>query len=344
MDLSALSLPLLGIVFAGAALVIGWFGIRLTREADRLADATGMGEALMGGLLLGGITSLPGITASVTAAAAGHANLAVSNALGGIAAQTALLAIADMFYRKANLEHAASSLSNMLQAALLIVLLAMPLLAMAGRNMSVLGIHPISLLLILAYGFGMRMVSRVRSRPMWKPRLTDETRPDQAAPENVALRSTKVMWIKCILFGGIIGFSGYVVAKAAAALSAQTGLSETFVGALLTAICTSLPELVTSVAAVRKGALTMAVGGIIGGNCFDVLFLSFADFAYRDGSIYHAINPHQIFLIALSILLTGILLLGLLRREKHGIANIGFESVLILVLYLMGMGILFFAG
>ena len=40
---------------------------------------------------------------------------------------------------------------------------------------------------------------------------------------------------------------------------------------------------------------------------------------------------------ALAILLVGVLLVGLLRREKHGIANIGFESVLVLVLYVLGV-------
>ena len=78
----------------------------------------------------------------------------------------------------------------------------------------------------------------------------------------------------------------------------------------------------------------MAVGGVIGGNAFDTLFVAFSDFAYRDGSIYHAITDQQVFIIALTILLTGILLLGLLRREKQGIGNIGFESFLTLALYL----------
>ena len=40
--------------------------------------------------------------------------------------------------------------------------------------------------------------------------------------------------------------------------------------------------------------------------------------------------------VALSIVLAGVLLLGLLRREKHGIANIGFESMLVIVLYGLG--------
>ena len=82
-----------------------------------------------------------------------------------------------------------------------------------------------------------------------------------------------------------------------------------------------------------QGALTLAVGNIIGGNSFDVLFVAFADGAYRSGSIYHAMTNQQVFVVAETLLLTGILLLGLLRRQKHGIGGIGFESILVLVVH-----------
>lgn len=89
-------------------------------------------------------------------------------------------------------------------------------------------------------------------------------------------------------------------------------------GGFFTAVSTSLPELVTAVAAVRQGALTLAAGDIIGGNAFDTLFLAVADVAYREGSIYHRITSEQVFIIALSIPLTAVLLMGLVRREKRG--------------------------
>lgn len=94
--------------------------------------------------------------------------------------------------------------------------------------------------------------------------------------------------------------------------------------------------------AVRRGALTLAVGGIIGGNAFDTVFLAFSDVFYREGSLYHAVSEQQILLISLTMLLTGILLLGLLRRQRQGLANIGFESVLMLLLYVGSFAFLLF--
>ena len=127
-DLSLISGIAIFIVAAG---VIGYFGVQMTKVARQLASDTGMGEALMGAVFIGASTSLSGITASVTAASQGHAELAVSNALGGIAAQTFFLVVADMVYRKANLEHAAASAENLMMAAFLIVLLSIPLAAFA---------------------------------------------------------------------------------------------------------------------------------------------------------------------------------------------------------------------
>lgn len=338
---ASLSTVLLLTVFGVAAATIGIFGTQLTRIADALADRTGLGEALAGGLLLGAATSLPGIVTSVTAAAGGHAELAVSNAVGGIAAQTAFLAIGDITYRRANLEHAAASVANLLQGALLVTLLAVPLLAVAGPAWTVLGVHPATAVLLAGYLAGVRTASSARREPMWESTETDETVQDEPEEANVEA-DLGGLWLRFALFGLVLAVAGWVVARSGVLLAERTGLSETVVGALLTAVATSLPELVTTLAAVRRGALSLAVGGVIGGNVFDVLFLAFSDVAYRDGSIYHAAGERQVFLIALTIVMTGVLLLGFLRREKYGFANIGFESTLILLAWVVGSALLFF--
>lgn len=326
--------------FTIAAFVIAIVGTRLARVADRLADKTGWGEAIVGAVLLGGSTSLSGIVTSVSAAYQGHPELAVSNAVGGIAAQTVFLAIADIVYRRANLEHAAASPTSLIQGTLLIALLAIPLITTSSASVHVVGVHPASLFLVAAYIFGLRLVSRAKAEPMWGARHTPETRfdePDEEA-QNANLTS---LWIRFVAYAALLGIAGYVIAESGVAIANQTGLSETVVGGIFTAISTSLPELITSIAAVRQGALTLAVGDIIGGNSFDVLFLAFSDVAYRSGSIYHSITQRQVFIISLTILLTSVLLLGLLRREQRGIGNIGFESFLIIVLYLGGFLLLF---
>jgi cation:H+ antiporter len=143
-----------------------------------------------------------------------------------------------------------------------------------------------------------------------------------------------------LLLAAAVAASGWVIAQSGIALSRQTGLSETLVGTLFTAVVTSIPELVIAIAAVKRGALTLAVGDILGGNTFDVLFLVFSDIAYRSGSLYQAVSMSMVFWLALNILLTGILLTGLLRRERQGPFNIGFEGILVLAVYLIGVTII----
>ena len=104
-----------------------------------------------------------------------------------------------------------------------------------------------------------------------------------------------------------------------------------------TAISTSLPELVIAVAAVRMKSLTLAVGDIVGGNLFDTLFIAVSDFAYREGSIYAAISSTETTWLAITIIMSGILMVGLLHRERHGPGNIGWESVLLIITYLVGL-------
>lgn len=347
MDLFSLSgWPLWAVValFIAAAVIITLAGVRLTRVSDALADLTGFGEAIFGAVLLGGSTSLSGIMTSATSAYNGYPELAVSNAIGGIAAQTTFLAIADFAYRRANLEHAAASIENLLQGALLITLLSIPILAAAGPDVTLLAIHPASLLLLGAYVAGTRLVASARATPLWRPMHTHETREDEPHTPPDRAPPLATLWLQFTLLALILAGTGYLVAHTGMALVERTGLSESLVGGLFTAVATSLPELVTAVAAVRQGALTLAVGVVIGGNTFDVLFLAFSDVAYRDGSIYHAVTNEQIFIVALTILLTGILLLGLLRREPAGFAHIGFESVLVLLVYFTGFALIAVGG
>ncbi|MCS7469282.1 hypothetical protein NZK35_21745 [Stieleria sp. ICT_E10.1] len=128
------------------------------------------------------------------------------------------------------------------------------------------------------------------------------------------------------------------MAETAGELVAATGISESIVGGLFMAAATSLPELITCVAAVRRGALTLAVSDIVGGNFFDVLFVAAADLCFLQGSLLHGtgVGMRESFLTSLTLLLNITLLIGLIYRQKHGPGNIGFESVLMLVIYAAG--------
>ena len=339
-NLAGWSLTNIAIAFLCATLVVGWFGIQMTKTARDLAHETGMGEVLMGALFIGASTSLSGITTSITAAMSGYAELAVSNSLGGIAAQTAFLAIADIAYRRANLEHAAASAENLFMTTLLMTLLSIHLMGIAVPNLSIWVIHPATLLLIAVYLLGIHLLSRTHKMPMWLPRKTHDTPIEEHKSIKRMSKDLAGLWGRFLIYSVIVASAGWLLSQLAVPLVQRTGLSYGVVGGVLTAVSTSIPELVVAVTAVRMGALNLAVGDIIGGNAFDTLFIAASDIAYNEGPIYAAVSSSEVFWLANSLLMTGTLLMGLVYRQRHGPGNIGLERTALLLLYFGGIALL----
>ncbi|MBQ9987051.1 MAG: sodium:calcium antiporter, partial [Erysipelotrichales bacterium] len=77
------------------------------------------------------------------------------------------------------------------------------------------------------------------------------------------------------IIGGLVGvvYGGDLVVDAATAIATMFGLSQNFIGLTIVAVGTSLPELVTSVVATRKGESGLALGNAVGSNIFNILFI-----------------------------------------------------------------------
>ncbi|MFD5319974.1 sodium:calcium antiporter [Streptomyces sp. NPDC127098] len=316
---------------AGALTVL--CSVRLATLGDVLADRTGQGEALFGAVFFGLVTSLSGIVMTAVSAADNHPDLAYSNAVGGIAAQTLAVAAADLAYRRVNLEHAAASLPNLLFGCLLIALLGIALMAAFSPDVTLWGVHPASAVLVFFYWGGLRLISD-RRRALWVAVRTSETVPD--VPDEgpaTARRGNGRLWAEFLGIAVVVVAGGWVVVRAAETFVAATGLAAGFVGAVLLGIVNALPETVTAIAAVRRGAVTLAVAAVIGGNCLDALNLVVGDLAYRGGSLYHAASPDELFLTAGALVMTTILLGGLLVRQERGWLRVGFDGVLLIALY-----------
>lgn len=157
--------------------------------------------------------------------------------------------------------------------AFVLVMLSFPLLGMALPQASLWGVHPASLLMAAAYVQGLRMVSHTHDSPMWLPRRTRETHTADAGGLAGGRQSLAGLWL---------------LACSAVPSAVHTGLSETPVGGVFTGLSGSLPEFITALAAIRMGALALAVGDVLGGNAFDTLIVTFCDWAYPGGSVFAA--------------------------------------------------------
>jgi len=325
------------LLFIITALIIALVGSYLTKVADRLADQSGIGEALMGGIFLGASTSLSGTITSVASAAHGHTSLSISNALGGIALQTFFLCIADINYKKSNLEHASVSTANIMMGLLLILLLTIPILAQNFSQETYLSIHPVTLGLFAVYILGFKYIKKQQQQEdMWLPKETNKTVKDRPKESRIYGKLPR-LWFMFAFLSALLAISGYFIEKIGISIASDWNISHLVLGTIFTALATSLPELIVTIVAIKRNAVTLAIGGIIGGNTYDILFLGLSDIAYRDGSLYHEMQPDHFSLIALNIAMTSLLLMGLIRREKNGLSNIGTETWAMIIIFIGGM-------
>lgn len=316
------------VVLVGAVGVLIFAGTKLAYTADDIAERTGLGKATAGALLLGAVTSLSGIVTTITGAVSGSADFALANPLGGVAIQSVWIAIADLVYRRANLEHAAASLSNLLQSLVLVSLLALPVIAYATPHLTFGWIHPVTLAIPLLYVYGLRLVRVVEKQPQWRPRRTAKTASDES--EDVSDAPMHRLWLAFGALAVLVGVTGWAIGRAGLGLVDATGIPAGVGGFTVTTIISSLPELITLIAAVRMGQISLGVGNIIGGNVFDTLMIAVADAFFLEGSVYAGAGPQALVLIGGTTLIAAVLAAGLVVREERGI---GFEGVAIPSIY-----------
>jgi len=202
----SLAVSVTAFLLAGAVTVAG--AIRMAALGDLLAQRTGWGQAIFGAVFFGATSSLSGIVVTAVAAASDEPALAYSNAVGGIAAQTLAIAVADSFYRRANLEHAAASLTNILFGCLLTVLLLLVVLAAYVPAGTVLGVAPVSVLMVGVYLGGLSLIRRNAKEPMWQAVHTRGTQTEDVDTADRDQRATPKVWLEFILVGAVVSSGG----------------------------------------------------------------------------------------------------------------------------------------
>jgi cation:H+ antiporter len=343
-------LPLAGnlALFAAGAVAIWVAGTRLAGYADAIAERTGIGRAWIGALLLGGITSLPEGATTVTASAIGNAPLAVNNLLGGVAMQVALLAVADAIVPGRALAARPRDPAVLLQGVILIVVLALAAGGIVAGEVAVLGVGAWTAAIAGTAVFGFWLIHADGRRDTWEPvafREDGAERVDEKAAGAGAGGGARALpggrlYAYTVAAGAAILLAGYVVSRTGDALAEQTGIGASFVGVLLVAVATSLPEASTTIAAVRMGEYELAFANIFGANILDVSILLLADLVFTGGPVLGEVGAFSALGAVLGIVLTGVYLVAVLQRRRRVVLGMGIGSIVVLLLYLGGMGLL----
>ena len=128
-------------------------------------------------------------------------------------------------------------------------------------------------------------------------------------------------------------------------LAATTGLSRSFVGNLFLAMSTSLPEIAASLAAIRLGAIDLAIGNVLGSNLFNVLLLSIYDVADGSANFWSTLTSANGFAAVMAMMMTGVVIISLMYRASPRTPyRISWDGIALICMYLGSIYILYILG
>lgn len=355
-----MTLAELGLRFVLSAIMVVLAGTQLARSGDIIAARTTLGGVWVGSVFIALATSLPEIVTDLSAVRMGAPDLAVGDLFGSSMANMLILALVSLapsgaeLFRRATLDH-------VLYASLAIMLTAIATVGLILRPpVTVLGIGLTSWCLLVVYAIASRAAFRqstvaqsatevvemsgsmqVGNTATANDRVTDDTTTNNAPKSAMSLQRAVLLFVGAAL---VIVLAAPQFAKAAEGIAIETGVGITFVGTWLVGLSTSLPELVTSFAAVRLRAYDMAVGNLFGSNAVNMALFALLDLAQPGPPILSIANPAHAVSALVAIVLMTIAAATLVHRSRHGRTVAEPGSLLIILGYVLGIGLVFWRG
>lgn len=245
-------------------LILGF--ILLIKGADLFVDGSSsvakllrIPSAIIGLTIVAFGTSAPELSVSFSAAVQGQNEIAISNVLGsnifnlmvvtGVCAAIAAIPVNEDILKK-------EFPFSILAASLLLIFS-----LMGSANLQIARYEGMILLVFFIAYVAFQIRGALKHR--------EETEEDPMEKVLSPFRSIAFIIIGCIM----IVYGGDFVVDSASAIAASFGLTETLIGLTIVAFGTSLPELVTSIVASRKGENDLAVGNVVGSNIFNILMI-----------------------------------------------------------------------
>jgi cation:H+ antiporter len=332
---------LIWLEFMACAGVIGLAGPVLSRSGDIIADRLKLSGSWVGLIMLATVTSLPELVTGASAVTIADApNIAVGDVFGSCVFNLAILVVLEFLQRGESVYRRARQ-GHVLSAGFGVVLIGFAGLNLLVRDHSatfaighVGGYSPV---MVLLYALAVRTV------------FVYERDERARHAEEVADRYPKVTLrsavIRYVLAGLVVIGAGTALPFIAGDLSTAMGWNRTFVGTLFVAAVTSLPELVVTVAALRIGALDMAIANLLGSNLFDMLVLVVDDVLYLKGPILYHVSPFHAVSVVSAVIMTGIAIVGLFYRPRRRLfGTVGWVGLGLFIMYVINAYMIYLHG
>lgn len=317
--------------FLLCAAIIYFSGRKLSFYGNRLSIQTGVGGLWIGLILMAAITSLPEVTLGISSVAiVGSPDLAVGGVLGSCVFNLTILSVLDV------VSPGTPILTRVTGSHVLAVSLTSILLMLVGVGLFLpddfivigwIGISSIAFVVI--YFITIRLIYRLEKK---KEVLLENLEGDEKDTP------TKSVLLWYIFYALLIIGAGLVLPTFASQIAVFTGWGDSFVGTVLLAASSSLPEMAVAIASARIGAIDMAVGNLFGSNMFNIFTLSINDIFYREGYLLKDANDVHLITVFSIVIMNSIIIVSLIiRPDKKRFIILAWDTMLILLLYFASM-------
>ena len=316
-------------------------GTKLARYGDVIAEKTGLGRIWIGVVLIAFVTTIPELVTSVSSVAlVGSPDLALGTLLGSCCFNLSILALLDILHSRTPVLSVASPKHVITGGwgALLIAIAAAGIVAGPRFPFLTLGwVGVPSIAILILYLVGMWWIFR-RERSQ---RL--DAAPNTSNQYNEL--TTRTVGLRFALAAAAVVAAGIWLSFIGDEIGRTTGWGSTFIGSMFLAICTSAPELVVAITALRIGAVDLAVADILGANMLDIAVILPVDLAQGGGSVLGSVSSGHLIVASVAVTMTALAIVGLrLRRGRKLFKVASWYTPLLIGLYVFGSYALFNSG
>lgn len=311
------------------ALVVVFLSTKLSKYISAINEKSPMSAGFIGLVLLSAITSLPELITSITSVTLDQPTMAFGNVLGSNAFNLFALAIINIVFFKKYIFNAVSK-DNILTSCLIL-----------GLNMIVVwGIYnPITIdIMSLHLSLASVLIFALYCVFLFWLYKNGSEGDDDAEPSGLEHLTLNQVLLRGVVVTIFLVIASIILTKVCDEIALNNPeLGATVVGALLLAIATSLPEVVSTLQLARMGQGNMAIGGIVGSNLFNLNILFIGDFFYTKQSTFQAVASAPDFvnvqnLVIIGTILTIVTLLASLKKVKNVLLYL-LPSIIIIIAY-----------
>ena len=324
--------------FLACSSAIAIAGYRLARYGDVIAEKTKLGGTWIGVILVATVTSLPELATGVSSVTVADApDIAVGDVMGSCVFNLLLMAVLDFLYRQTPIYGKASQ-GHILSAGFSVILIGFVVFSLLSGDAATLRLGHIGLytpVIIMLYFVAVRAIFVQERRAAAE--LTAEDRYGHITLREAAIRYAAA--------AAVVVAAGIAMPFAAVHLAQSMGWSQSFVGTLLVAAATSLPEAASTIGALRIGAVDLAIGNLFGSNLFNILIIAIDDIAYVNGPLLSQVSPTHAVSGVSAMIMTGAAVVGIHYRPATRVFRIaGWVSLALLLTYVLNSLVLYLGG